>query len=87
LLALVFNVYSIRLIRQLSEDDTLRQNLVSQALIDHGDDGALMASSVVDTVDDDAVQRAQDQINRQLALVESLGLPIGWTRAEWQRVS
>lgn len=87
LLALVFNVDSIRLIRQLSEDDTLRQNLVSQALIDHGDDGALMASSVVDTVDDDAVQRAQDQINRQLALVESLGLPIGWTRAEWQRVS
>ncbi|GAC1625953.1 MAG: hypothetical protein NVS9B10_13480 [Nevskia sp.] len=84
LLALCFNVDTLRLIRQLSEDDTLRQNLVSQALIDHGDDGGTVMTPATDA---DGVQKAQDQINRQLALVESLGLPVGWTRAEWQRVS
>lgn len=84
LLALCFNIDTLSLVQQLSEDDTLRRNLVSQALSDHGDDGGAMAASATD---EDSVQRAQDQINRELALAQSLGLPVGWTRADWQRIS
>lgn len=70
LIASIGNIDTLQLMRTLSQDDALREQVVEEAT-------RRTASTPTGSIGEQRIQ-----LEEQLKLVDSLGLPIGWTQAE-----
>lgn len=86
-LAGLFNIDTLQLITQLSQNDALRENVVTQVIgaRDALEPGApVVAADATADADWTATRTAVDH---QLQLVDALGLPVGWKRDDWPRAT
>lgn len=86
-----FNVDTLELVRTLSQNPQLREQLVSQAVgLEEG--SGLRKNSVQSCREGDksleqqeeCVSQARQQVQGELDLLQGVGLPISWTTERWQ---
>lgn len=71
-LAIAVNADTLNIVRTLSQDDALRAKIVAAAIGVQGDAPASSPACAEASAD------CQQRLRQQLALVQSLGLPLGW---------
>ena len=76
--AVLLNVDTLSIVRSLSQDDALRAQVVEAAIGIQQQPGAVAGSGGEPICKDMNAAICREQLGRQLALVQSLGLPLGW---------
>ncbi|MDP3295853.1 MAG: hypothetical protein Q8M37_14100 [Nevskia sp.] len=75
-LAIALNADTLNIVRSLSQDDALRAKIVAAAIGVQGEGQA--AAPVCKALTADCERQLAQQVSSQLALANTLGLPLGW---------